>query len=687
MKNPTNQCTRTAGRGIALILFFGLFGCGGRDAANGTDSWDQRLARKLVPRWQAAQDELRQIDDGLKRLPEIPVEDFGGTGGLAMFFNTAMASGVEPERIIEVRWNKAVPVDLVALVPARKYDVTGLIMDYGLPEDFSVELVGDAGTTVYSVATERNVRSRPVRNGYPFVYELPNPVVATGVRINVSRLHQEESEEGSLHVLAFAEVFSLSGGRNMAKNAEVSVSYPLQNFFHWHWRNSFLVDGQTSLGLPVVPQPGIEEIGWLSKSRSQDDMPAWVMVDLGQRARFNGLRLHPARRPSLGNLPGFGFPLRFRVDVSDSGSPGSFKTVHNRAGDIDNPGFNPVVLEFPAVQARFVRFEATKLWKPFASYPAFLALSEMEILNGTENIALGAPVTSSDQIGQVQAHRNLMWSEQALTDGLGPMGALAPTKAWLMGLGTRLRLETQAEQLHAEMAAIAASVRHWVFGVLMVLGGCGIFLSVLFPIRFRSLRRREILRIRERIAGDLHDEVGSNLGGIQLFSDLARQQLPESTELAAVQELAAETVAAVRDIVWLLRPNEENRICLAEHLKETGAILLDALEWTFEVDDALRYYAVADERARDLMLFFREALHNLLRHSQARTVAIRLSRQDGMLTLCISDDGCGMSPEVLERPSTLQALRHRAKRLCGRLEVVSKTGEGTTVTLILKDRF
>lgn len=681
MNKPITQYDRTAERWIALILFFGLLGCGGRAEADGSDSWDRQLAQMVSPRWRKAQEELRQIDDDLKRLPEIPVEDFGGTGGLAMFFNTAMASGGEPERIIEVRWNKAVPVDLVALVPARKYDVAGVVMDYGLPEDFSVELVGDAGAPVYSVATERNVRSRPVRNGYPFVYDLPNPVVATGVRINVSRLHQEESEEGPLYVLAFAEVFSLSGGRNMAKNAEVSVSYPLQNFFHWHWRNTFLVDGQTALGLPVIPQPGIEEIGWLSKSRSQDDMPAWVMVDLGQRLRFNGLRLHPARRPSLGNLPGFGFPLRFRVDVSDSGSPGTFKTVHNRAGDIDNPGFNPVVLEFPAVQARFVRFEATKLWKPFASYPAFLALSEMEILNGTENIALGAPVTSSDQIGQVQAHRNLMWSEQALTDGLGPMGALAPTKAWLMGLGTRLQLETQAGKLHAELAAIAASVRHWVLGVLMVLGGCGIFLSVLFPIRFRSLRRREILRIRERIAGDLHDEVGSNLGCIQILSDLARQQIPESSELKTIRRVAAETVTAVRDIVWLLRSRTSDRIFIVQHLQETGGILLESMDWSFEADEDLAHCEVSDEQARNLLLFYREALHNLIRHAGARTVAIRLSRMEDQLALTISDDGCGIPPDRLNAPSALHALKHRAVKLDGWLEVKTNPGEGTILTL------
>lgn len=333
-------------------------------------SWDQHVARWVSPRWNEAQAALKRIKGDLKLLPKIPREDSGGTGGLAFFVATKPADG-EPERIIEIRWADAVPVDLVALVPARKYHVDGVVMDYGLPDDFSVELICDTEGPAYPVASEFDVRSRPLQHGHPFVYPLRKPVVATGLRIKVDRVIKEESEEEPLYVLAFAEAFCFSGNKNIAKDAAVSVNYEMGHFYHWRWRNDFLVDGQTPLELPEVPAAAQQEIGWYSNNRARDDIPAWVTVDLGQCRLFDGLRIYPVRRPTLGNLPGFGMPRAFQISVSDTDSADAYTIVLDYANrDMDNPGHNPVELRFAPTQARFVQFKALKLWKMFEYYPA-----------------------------------------------------------------------------------------------------------------------------------------------------------------------------------------------------------------------------------------------------------------------------------------------------------------------------
>lgn len=274
----------------------------------------------------------------------------------------------------------------------------------------------------------------------------------------------------------------------------------------------------------------------------------------------------------------------------------------------------------------------------------------------------------------------MVWSEKSLTDGYGPGGLLVQPRAWLLGLEARKQLELRQHELETEAASITAAVRHWVFGVLFLLAGGGTLGSVVIPIRARRFRRREILRVRERIAGDLHDEVGSNLGGIQLLSDLALHKKSPIVELKTIQRVAAETVTAVRDIVWLLHARTAQRVCLADHLKETGGILLEAHEWSFEGDDE-RLNDVSDDQLRNLMLFYREALHNLVRHAQAKSVAIRLGVSNENLNLAITDDGCGIPEEVLNRPPTLRALKQRAERLHGSLDVCSSPGSGTTVTL------
>jgi len=199
--------------------------------------------------------------------------------------------------------------------------------------------------------------------------------------------------------------------------------------------------------------------------------------------------------------------------------------------------------------------------------------------------------------------------------------------------------------------------------------------------RYRLHANRELLKVRERIAGDLHDEVGSNLGSIQMFADLAEGRSGPSDELKRIQRIAAETVSAVRDIVWLLRPEGDHRIATVEHLRETSSIMLETLEWKFSADEEAWQVELPEEATRHLFLFFREALHNIIRHAKATQVEIRVEKTAGQFRLTISDDGVGIDPQKLERPATLRALRQRTEALGADLQVSSSPETGTRLAL------
>jgi signal transduction histidine kinase len=206
---------------------------------------------------------------------------------------------------------------------------------------------------------------------------------------------------------------------------------------------------------------------------------------------------------------------------------------------------------------------------------------------------------------------------------------------------------------------------------------------VALPLRYRLREKRELARVRERIAGDLHDEVGSNLGSIQMFADLAEGRSGPSKELKRIQRIAAETVSAVRDIVWLLRPQGDHRIATVEHLRETGSIMLEPLEWEFTANEAAWQCELSDDANRHLFLYFREALHNVLRHSGAAKVSIRAEAEGRSFRLTVADDGGGIPPEKLERPSTLRALRQRVEALGAEFRVDSRPGAGTRLELAI----
>jgi len=662
---------------LRAIVAATVFSCvAGSHAAD--TGWDVRLAGKFSGRLREIDKELAELAPQLEKLPAIPIDDQGGTGGYSALYATA--SPAPNERFaVELRFPAAATVDMLALVPTRRYDANGLDAQYGLPDAFTVELIGENGEAVACVARESGACSNPVRRGHPFVYRVSPAVSAAGVRISAESLHPD-MESAPAFVHAWAEVFAFEGEKNVAGGAKVtSIGGSIPSSV-WHWNTKYLVDGQTPLGLPEVPEEH-GNVGWISEGRESSREVATLAVDLGESAEVNAVRLLPARRPTSDLPSGFGFPRKMRISVSDSGEPGEKGGwVEVSAPELRNPGHNPVEVSFSPVRGRHIKVEAVELWKEFESYPAFFALSELEVLSGAENRAAGRTVRCSDSMGII-GPGGRYWSGVALSDGFGPDGRLVSTREWMALLDKRLGLETRIHDLHAESAQLVAGWRSVGLIGTAALVLAGAFLIIFLPIRFRIQANRELLQVRERIAGDLHDEVGSNLGSIQMFADLAEGRSGPSDELKRIQRIAAETVSAVRDIVWLLRPGGDHRIATVEHLRETSSIMLETLDWKFTANEDAWKVELPEEETRHLFLFFREALHNIMRHAKAKKVEIRVEKTDGRFRLAIKDDGVGISAEKLERPSTLRALRQRTEALGADLRVESSAEQGTRLEL------
>ena len=172
--------------------------------------------------------------------------------------------------------------------------------------------------------------------------------------------------------------------------------------------------------LAALPQPAgapSPSNGWHSGIAATPDVEKWVQVDLGKSLAVNAIRLVPARPTDFPDTPGFGFPIRFRVDASDDPS---FTKAVNVADltqeDSANPGDAAVVFKPNGVTARYVRVTAKRLWKRTGDY--VFALAELEVDSGGKNVAGGAAVTSLDSI---EAGR---WSQRYLVDGYDSRAAL-----------------------------------------------------------------------------------------------------------------------------------------------------------------------------------------------------------------------------------------------------------------------
>ena len=644
------------------------------------ESWEYRLAGKLTGRLDQVERELSTIREQLPALPEVPVANQGGTGGFASMHPKEIADPGE-EFSVQILSPESAEIDLVALVPSRRYGVSGLDPQFGLPDSFVVDLIDTEGNVIRRIAEEHDLWANQVRSGHPFVYPISPAIPAAGIKITAGKLRLDSDVLDS-YVHAWAEAFIFSGERNIARDGEVTSSSGMGPSAPWQWGNAFLIDGLTPLGLPEIPGEPHRNVGWISEGRKNADDAVWLELDLGSMLDFDAIRLFPAKRPTSDLPSGFGFPRRFTITASEKRSAGRpVETVCEKQVEMTDPGHNPVFIPLGKCHARFVKIDVTELWKAFEKYPAFFALSEVEVLNGEENQTKNATFQSPFSLGNVVGPGFQSWNTASLNDGFGPEGRLVSRRNWLTELDTRLKLESQQHALLLESQSIISQWRRNGVIAFAIFGGLGAILLIALPLRYRARGKQQLTQVRERIAGDLHDEVGSNLGSIQMIADLAEGRSGPSDELKRIQRIAAETVSAVRDIVWLLRPQGDHRIGTVEHLRETSSIMLERLEWEFTANEAAWQVELSDEENRHLFLFFREALHNVLRHANATRVEIRAEQENEKFRITVSDDGSGIDPQRMKRPSTLRALRERVKALGADFNVTSQPGEGTHLDL------
>ena len=163
-------------------------------------------------------------------------------------------------------------------------------------------------------------------------------------------------------------------------------------------------------------EPSRPEMGWHSAIQSKADVVQWVQVDLGQSAEIHRLLYAGCHDDYNGIGKGFGFPLRYRVELSDDPE---FKTGVQRledqtGADLPNPGVTPREVTVAGLRGRYVRVTATRLAPRMNDF--IFALSELEVFDAKGvNRALGAPVSASDSIEAAPR-----WGRDNLTDGWFP---------------------------------------------------------------------------------------------------------------------------------------------------------------------------------------------------------------------------------------------------------------------------
>lgn len=213
-----------------------------------------------------------------------------------------------------------------------------------------------------------------------------------------------------------------------------------------------------------------------------------------------------------------------------------------------------------------------------------------------------------------------------------------------------------------------------------------VILLIIYLVRIQQLKQRfQIEKIRLNIARDLHDDIGSTLGSINIMSKTAARKLdadPSPENIAPlfrkIGTSAENTMEAMDDIVWSINPDKDKLDDLVVRMREFAIPLLEAagLDFKFETSGNGQQSIPMNLR-RNAFLVFKESIHNVLKHSGADWVVILL-KINQQFVLSITDDGKGFDAGHPSGRNGLKNMKARALSVGGTV-VIESTGKGTAI--------
>ncbi|WP_170831126.1 sensor histidine kinase [Arachidicoccus rhizosphaerae] len=212
-------------------------------------------------------------------------------------------------------------------------------------------------------------------------------------------------------------------------------------------------------------------------------------------------------------------------------------------------------------------------------------------------------------------------------------------------------------------------------------------------IKYREKQAEKERSLRLKIAGDLHDEIGSTLAGMSMQAEmlLNGHRQHQDTYLKSIADNGRAAVQTMGDIVWSIDPRNDDSLSLFQRIERYGNKVLGETDITiqFESHGVNEKQFIPQKIRQNAMLIFKEAITNIIKHSKATRVVVVFSAYDNGFKLSIEDNGKGMASISVEDnhfPSVGHGLRNMEMRaeLMGAELFFPAISKGFKILLICK---
>lgn len=413
------------------------------------------------------------------------------------------------------------------------------------------------------------------------------------------------------------------------------------------------------------------------------------LSDLASEPYFAGFQLFEGNEPRLGigNAPeAWGYSAFNTAETS---------TLEGKAGEFDLKSAKPE----PAGLGAFKPYEL-----PHHGQPRTIVFKVQFVPGGDDLITVwlnprltsGATDENQDEVLTTKFKANASFNQirlrhAALKPKDGELQSEAGGNGWIFG-----------EMAIATSFSDFVVVRFWQTWWFFALAAVTVLIVAVTTVRLVERRKfqlrlqkaeqeRALERERGRIAQDLHDDLGSLLARISLLSGLARQDQADAqqlhTHLNKISQAAGETVRALEEIVWAVRPGSDSLQSLVEYIAHFSNELFEGNQTRCRLDlpHDLPELPLPPELRHNIFLIVKEALTNVIKHAQAREVHVQAKAGADTLEFIVKDDGHGFTTGQKGAESLrdgLPNMQKRAEAMGGKLTVES-TNIGTLVRLMV----
>lgn len=206
--------------------------------------------------------------------------------------------------------------------------------------------------------------------------------------------------------------------------------------------------------------------------------------------------------------------------------------------------------------------------------------------------------------------------------------------------------------------------------------------------RYKTSQRLQLAQLRNKISQDLHDDVGSSLSSLRVYSSVVEQLMDKDREkakavLQKINKESARVMENIGDIVWSMQ--WQQGINLTGRIRDyvVGVLGTASINYSLDIDEQAEQLIRSISARKNILLIIKEAVNNALKYSGADNIEITLRKQQKAMLVSIRDNGKGFDVSQKVDGNGLHNMRGRSMELGASFDIESGPMQGTVITVLL----